>query len=57
MDDPYTLNLSKREKWFLFTLPLLVTVAIVAITYWAMPQHRGADGVTMRTIAEHEMPR
>jgi hypothetical protein len=61
MDDPYTLNLSKREKWFLFTLPLVITVAIVTITFWAVPDHGNnlnvAEGATLRTIVEHGMPR
>ena len=40
-------------------LPLAITATIVAIVYWAMPQDGNStrSDVTIRTIAEHQMPR
>jgi hypothetical protein len=58
MDD-YVVKLSGGERWFLFAVPLAITAAIVAIVYWAVPQDNNAtrSDVTVRTIAEHQMPR
>jgi hypothetical protein len=58
MDAHYAIKLSQGERWFLFAVPLVVTAAIVAIVYWAMPQESRAprSDVTV-TIAEHQIPR
>jgi hypothetical protein len=59
MDDHYAIKLSQGERWFLFAVPLVITAAIVAIVYWAVPQESNAprSEATVRTIAEHQMPR
>jgi hypothetical protein len=61
MDDHSAIKLSHGERWFLFTVPLVITAAIVAIVYWAVPHDGGAAGTdnaaTVQPIAEHHMPR
>jgi hypothetical protein len=56
MDDHYAIKLSQGERWFLFTVPLVITAAIVAIAYWAVPHDSGADrtdkAAAVQTIAE-----
>jgi hypothetical protein len=58
MDD-HVVKLSEGERWFLFAIPLAITAAIMAIVYWAVSQDDIAkrSDVTVRTIAEHQMPR